>query len=200
MTEPQGSASIGPIRLRSRRLVCENTVYSVFFDHVSDEDGHEVPEYLSISPKHAASGGVTGVGVLPLKDGKLGLIRVFRHPLASWSWEITKGFLDAGETGAQSASRELREETGFSVDPSRLIPLGFMAPEAGLLLARIQLFLAPVEANQAGAIDDELGHGDMGFFDYQEVIAMIASGDIQDGCTLSGVLKYAIKESRIAAE
>ena len=46
--EPEAS-----IRLHARRLVCENTVFSVFFDHVSGEGGHhDVPQYLDGRDTH----------------------------------------------------------------------------------------------------------------------------------------------------
>lgn len=190
---------VAPIRLNSRRLVCENTVYSVFFDHVGDAEGHEVLEYLSVLPKSEANERVTGSGVLPVKEGKLGLIRVFRHPLGRWSWEIPKGFLDVNETSEQSAVRELCEETGFIVDLSQLISLGVMVPEAGMVAGCIQLFSVNVEVYKVGATIGELGHGERGFFGRDQIIAMIESGDIHDGCTMSAILKYAIKECWIKA-
>jgi len=45
---------------------------------------------------------------------RLIIIRQFRIPLAAWNWEFPAGLVDAGETHAQTAIREFKEETGFA--------------------------------------------------------------------------------------
>ena len=195
MDQPEEDEELVPIRLRSRRLAGENTVFSIFFDHITGIGGHEVLQYLSVLPKRVISDMVTGVGVLPVKQGKFGLIRVFRHPLGRWSWEVCKGLIDADETTEQAAARELREETGFAVPAAQLIALGIMAPEAGVIAGRIQLFAATLgEKEYTQTADGELGHGELTFFRRDEIIALSQCGDIQDGCTLSALWKYAIQE------
>jgi len=182
------------IRLRSRRLVCENTVFKVFFDHITDAHGHEVLEYLSVLPKRATEDMVTGVGVLPIKEGKLGLIRVFRHPLGRWSWEIPKGMIETSETAEQAALRELREETGFALQPNQLHEVGTTAPVAGLVKSRLRLYLATLNSSDSPcAVEDELGHDEVKFIRHQELADMITFGEIEDACTMSILLVYAVK-------
>lgn len=184
-----------PTRLHSSRLACETEIFSVFLDRVTDARGHDVFQHLSVLPKRGTEGLVTGVGVLPVKDGKLGLIRVFCHPLGRWSWEVPRGLVDAGETAEQAVVRELCEEGGFLVQSTQLVALGVMAPEGGVIAGRIRLFSAALEKDEnAGAVDGELGHGELAFFRRDEITAMIESGAIQDGCTMSAILKHAIKE------
>lgn len=182
-------ASPPPVLLHSRELVCENTVFSVFLDHVSSPGGHDVGRYLSVLPKQETEQGVTGVGVLPIKDGKLGLIHVFRHPMRLWSWEIPKGFVDPGETPPQAALRELEEETGFAVQPALLKPMGTVAPEPGVIKGRIRLYsvvLSAVDAPTCMAAND-LGHGEIRFFELREIIDLISCGEMEDACTLSAL-------------
>lgn len=46
------------------------------------------------------------------------------HASRSPRWDIPKGEAEPGEDFAAAAARELREETGLSVEPSGLFPLG----------------------------------------------------------------------------
>jgi len=49
------------------------------------------------------------------------------HATRSPRWDIPKGLAEAGESFAEAAARELREETGIVVAPDVLIPLGVHA-------------------------------------------------------------------------
>lgn len=48
--------------------------------------------------------------------GQIVMIRQFRYPLNDYMYEIPAGLVDAGETPAQSAIREMKEETGLSLE------------------------------------------------------------------------------------
>lgn len=186
------------VLLRSRRLVCENTVFSVFLDHVSSPAGNDVDRYLSVLPKQETDEGVTGVGVLPVKDGRIGLIHVFRHPLGRWSWEIPKGFVDPGETPMQAALREFEEEMGSAVAAAQLKPIGTVTPEPAVIKGRIRLFSVDVDgadALPAVAVRD-LGHGEIRFFDRQEIIDLISAGEMEDACTLSVLWLHFLERER----
>lgn len=49
------------------------------------------------------------------------------HATSTGHWDIPKGQGDPGETEAQSALREMVEETGIAIDASRLVDLGRFA-------------------------------------------------------------------------
>jgi ADP-ribose pyrophosphatase len=49
------------------------------------------------------------------------IIEQYRHGVREVMWEIPGGVIDAGETPAQAASRELLEETGFEGDSPKLL-------------------------------------------------------------------------------
>ena len=57
------------------------------------------------------------------------------HATRSPRWDIPKGLAEGGETFAESAARELREETGLSVSPGGFIELGVHAYMKGKDLA-----------------------------------------------------------------
>ena len=119
-------------RLRQRRLACENIRFEVFLDDVENPNGEIVQNYLVVAPKIKTGDLVTGVAVLPVVDGKLGLLRIYRHAIQRHLWEVPRGFIDPGESDRKSALRELEEETGLSCADADLESLGIFAPEPGL--------------------------------------------------------------------
>lgn len=57
------------------------------------------------------------------------------HATRSPRWDIPKGLAEPGESFAEAAARELREETGIRVEPGLLMPIGVHAYLSGKDLA-----------------------------------------------------------------
>lgn len=53
------------------------------------------------------------------------LQKQFRPPINKVVIEVPAGLVDAGETAAESAVRELREETGYHGEASEISPVMF---------------------------------------------------------------------------
>ena len=86
-------------------------------------------------PKGSDIDGVGIVAILQKPSGpELVLQKQFRPPINKVVIEVPAGLVDAGETAAQSAVRELREETGYRGDVVEMSPVMFngkhMAPVA----------------------------------------------------------------------
>ena len=47
-----------------------------------------------------------------LEDGRVALLRQYRHPVRAWIWEVPAGSLESGETPEAAGTRELAEEMG----------------------------------------------------------------------------------------
>jgi ADP-ribose pyrophosphatase len=88
-----------------------------------------------------ASGGA-GAAVLPLLDGKIVLLRQFRHATRSEQLEIPRGFGEPGVTAADQARAELREEIQAEADS--LVSLGGLHPNTGAASGCTELFLANI--------------------------------------------------------
>lgn len=60
-----------------------------------------------------------GVVIYPVwkeEPDKIVLIRQYRYPVGDVIYELPAGLIDAGEDASQAAVREMREETGFSLE------------------------------------------------------------------------------------
>lgn len=183
-----------PIEVVDRCLVCENTKFFVYFDHVIDKAGDEVKNYLIVAPKNAGKNLVAGVAILPIVDRQVGLIHIYRPAIRDYSWEIPHGFVDEGETDNSSALRELLEETGLTVESESFSSLGCITPDAGVLAARVHLYLA--EACYATQQSQrELGLREFRFFPFHELEKMIECSEIQDTFTLAAWCKYQLLQN-----
>lgn len=85
-----------------------------------------------------------GVVVLPLYQGKVLLLRHFRHATRTWHLELPRGFGMKGLSSEEMALRELQEEIGGT--SIRLISLGQIHPDTGMTSECDELFFAEVES------------------------------------------------------
>lgn len=183
-----------PLTVIARRLACENTKFFIHFDHVIDQTGGEVQDYLVVSPKISRSNLVTGVAILPIANRQVGLIRIYRPAIRAYSWEIPQGFIDEGEDDKSSALRELLEETGLTVDSMHLTSLGYITPDPGVLAARVHLFLAE-DCIKTHQIEPELGLKEFRYFSFMQLEEMIERSELQDTSALAAWCKYQLLKS-----
>ncbi len=182
------------IELVERRLACENSRFMVYLDHIRSADGYEVPDYLVVAPKIVGSVITTGVAVLPCQKGRIGLVRLHRHPVGTAVWEMPRGFLDADESPSISALRELEEETGLSCSKNHLLDLGTVLPEAGILRGRVHVFAA-LECVQIREFPgEELGHQEFRWFSDDEVRGLLRQSSIEDATTIAALYKLSLQE------
>ena len=182
---------------KTRRLVCENSQFHIFFDELALKGRTTIRDYLVVAPKRVAADLVTGVAILPIHDGKIGLIRIYRHPVERYSWEIPRGFIDQQEAAAPAASRELKEETGLECKPAEIRSLGFITPDGGILAARVQLFAATNCEKAQQYTPAEMGHRELGFFNFEALEKMIFCSEVQDPSTVIAFFKYSRLRNQI---
>src|SRR5258706_5265350 len=159
--------------LEKRRLACENSRFSVYFDDLTRDEKPYVQDYLVVAPKQVLGNLVTGVAILPVCEGKIGLLKVYRHAIQSDSWEIPRGFAEEGESDMASARRELEEETGLTCEASEIKSLGYVTPDAAVLAARVHVYFALRCVRIRPYVPIELGHQEFRLFDTAQVKDML---------------------------
>lgn len=179
-----------PIRLIKRKLGCVNRLIEVYLDNIAGPSEETVLDFMVVSPRQKSENQVTGVAILPILDGNLGLLRIYRYPVGEYTWEVPRGFVDAGEKALTAALRELEEETGLQCDHQDMIDLGTILPEPGILAARTHLFSASKCHGAKRFRANELGHRALRFFTLGEFAAMAQRAEIEEAHTLAVYYRY----------
>ncbi|MFI6597021.1 NUDIX hydrolase [Nonomuraea sp. NPDC050536] len=129
--------------------------------------------------------GIGGAAILPVCDGKVVLVRHFRHATRRRHWEIPRGFADSGESFEQTARRETREELG--TDGMRVRELGRMHTDTGLIGTEVALYWAELDGPVTG-YDAGEGIDQVRLAGPEEIDSMLARGEITDSFTLAAIL------------
>jgi ADP-ribose pyrophosphatase YjhB (NUDIX family) len=179
-------------RRLGRRLMCENRMFHVYFDKVEAPDGEVIDDFLIVRPKVSAPGGIVGVCVLPEVEGRIGLMRGYRHQLDEDVWQAPAGFIDPGETAEQTALRELAEETALACQPENLQGLGVYCPDAGLVEGKVAIFAARncVPDRRYSDVKNEIGASALQFFGRGDLAKLINESGSIGGSTLVACFRY----------
>lgn len=128
------------------------------------------------------------VVVLPLlDDGRIVMIRNHRFAVEETLWELCAGTLEAGESPAETARRELVEETGYEAE--RLEPLTTFYTTPGICTERMHAFVAK-GLREVGQELEETERIEVEVVTQERVWAMVESGEIRDGKTLTTILLH----------
>jgi len=162
-------------------IVCSTRVFAVDVEQVPLPDGrtHEIATI-----RHAPC-----VVLIPvLDDGRIVLIRQYRHSVKRILWEFPAGSIDPGEAPEAAAFRECEEETKLA--PSRVERLASMFPAPGycdeeMIYFKVTGLHAPAPDSTHAPDDDE----DISVHPttIAEARAMLARGDIVDLKTAYGL-------------
>lgn len=176
------------LKFLSRKTALKNQRFAIHLDALVAEDGHHIPEYLVVEPNVFNDEGISGVAVLALYQGKVALLRLHRHAVNGEVWEIPRGFVEGKESSLTAALRELEEETGLVCDPKNVRSLGSVLPEAGVMSAKIAIFLAQ-NCQSGGKREAELGLKSLEFVDLEKAREMALNSEIQDPCTIIALFR-----------
>lgn len=127
-----------------------------------------------------------GAAVLLIEDEKVLLVRQFRYLYGKPIYEIPAGKLNEGEDAKAAAARELEEETGFVAELSHLLDV---YPSPGYTDEIIRIYFADSFTESKQKLDDD-EFLNCCFINLDEVLKMIADGEICDAKTIAAIYKF----------
>lgn len=122
-----------------------------------------------------------GAAVLPVLDGRIVLIRHFRHAARRWMLEIPRGGIEPGQSEADAVHAELREEIGARA--VRLERLGFLYGSSNLYASGAHLYYAELDAIGEPQVGE--GIGEIRPVAVAEFESLVRGGEIVDSFTLA---------------
>ena len=125
----------------------------------------------------------SGVGVVPISgEGKFLMVKEYRVGAAELQWNWPAGGIETGESAEGCVRRELLEETGY--EAGDLHYLGHFNSAPSYLEGYLKYYYTS-DIKKVALPRDESLLEDIGLFTRQEVLSMIASGDIKHTGTIA---------------
>jgi len=180
MKKSSGTPGAKKAKILRSATIYAGPVFGIRRDEVIEPSGVRATREVVTHP-----GSVVVLPVLP--DGRILLIRQYRHATRQYLWELVAGRMDPGETPKVAAARELIEETGYRAKRMRVFLDVFPTP--GFLEERMFILLAEgLTAGEAEPEEDEkiISHA----YNRRQLEEMIHSGRLRDAKTIAGLLFY----------
>ncbi|HEX4074950.1 MAG TPA: NUDIX hydrolase [Candidatus Acidoferrales bacterium] len=168
-------------KILSSELIFKGRVFELKRDRLVEPSGITVTREVIVHPGSAV--------ILPVfPDGRILLIRQYRHAAGEYLWELVAGHKEPNETFAEGAKRELIEETGYTAKKVRKLLAIFPSP--GLLGERMEIFLATGLTKGAAhpEADEKITSR---ILTLREAEQWIRTGKIRDAKSVAGILYYA---------
>ena len=109
-------------KCRDVQKLTDNRFLNLYHIDAVDRTGKDFDYYfasrndeaqIKIRTKELKAEGIVIYAVTDEPQPRLVLIRQYRYPLDAYIFELPAGLVDAGETPAQAAAREMKEDTGL---------------------------------------------------------------------------------------
>lgn len=170
----------GKAKILKSTMVFLGKVFGVRRDEVVEPGGLRATREVITHPG--------SVVVLPvLKDGRIVMIRQYRHATRRHLWELVAGRIDEGESVKMAAARELLEETGYRA--KRYSEFLDVFPTPGFLEERMHILLA--EGLSEGKAQPEADEKIISrAYTVEELKRMMQTRKLLDGKSIAGILYY----------
>ena len=176
----KAKAGKGTAEILRSEMIYQGRVFGLRRDKVLEPSGLGTTREVITHP-----GSVVVLPVLP--DGRIVMVRQYRHATRQYLWELVAGRKEPEETPKQGAARELLEETGYRAKRFKVFLDVFPTP--GFLEERMYLLLAEgLTAGEAQPEEDE--KIEVRAYKLKELKQMIKSGRLRDAKSIAGLLYY----------
>jgi len=170
-----------------RHVRFQGTIFSVLSDVVAMPDGKTAVRDFT---RHLGA-----VGVVALDDeGRVVLVRQYRHPVGEYLWELPAGLVDKrGEESVRTGMRELAEEADLTAGRWDLLVEIHTSP--GYSDEFIRIFLArdlsPVPPERRHQREHEEADMTVRMVHLDEAVTMALRGEMTNAAAVAGVLAAA---------
>ena len=170
-----------PLQLLESEKIFKGAIFDVDRDRLLDENGIGIVREVVT---HAG-----GAGALPLfDDGRVALVKQYRHPARRELLEIPAGRIEDGETPEMCAAREIEQETGFRA--GRIEKLAEFYSTPGFCDEKLYVYLATELTPSSRNLDyDELI--EVVYLPFAEALNMAERSEIEDSKTIIALLMTA---------
>ncbi|MGZ3114698.1 NUDIX domain-containing protein [Streptomyces sp. H62] len=175
--------------VRGTRTPFQGNKTSVRQDDVVMPDGSVATRDYQVHPG--------SVAVLALDDeGRVLVLRQYRHPVREKLWEIPAGLLDVpGENPLHAAQRELYEEAHVKAEDWRVLTDVYTTP--GGCDEAVRIFLARNLSEAEGArfeVEDEEADMELARVPVADLVRGVLAGELHNNCLVVGVLSLLAAE------
>jgi ADP-ribose pyrophosphatase len=168
------------VRVLETKTLYQGNVFSVRQDRIVEPGGIVATRDIVV---HRGS-----VVILPIfDDGGILLVRQYRHATGAFLWELVAGRLEAGESKAAGARRELIEETGYTA--RRMKQILEIFPSPGFITERMWIFAA-TDLRRGVAQPEEDERITARKFSLAALEKMIRRGSLHDAKSVAAILFY----------
>ena len=163
----------------NNKLVYSGQIIKLRLEEASLPDG-SVLEYEIV--EHPGGAAIVAIN----EEGKVCLIKQYRHVFGEWLWELPAGKIDNDEPPSETAVRELREETGLSA--KKWSSLGTVISSPGVFSEIVNLYLAQelktgIHAHEKGELIE------VHWFSLNDAQKMVINNTITDSKTAIGIFR-----------
>ena len=167
-------------KILKSEVIFEGKSFGVRRDQLIEPTGVKTMREVVTHP-----GSVVVLPVLP--DGRIVLVRQYRHATGRYLWELVAGRMEKGENPKKGAARELKEETGYRA--KKLTVFLDVFPTPGFLQERMFLLLAEgLAAGEPSPEDDEKLI--VASYTKKQLEEMIRTRKMRDAKSVAGLLFY----------
>ena len=158
--------------------IFKGAVFEVERDRLLEENGIEIVREVVRHPG--------GAGALPLfDDGRVALVKQYRHPARRELLEIPAGRIEVGETPEMCAAREVEQEIGFRA--GRMEKLAEFYSTPGFCEEKLHVYLATDLTPSSQALDHD-EWVEVVYLPFAEAAQMLERGEIEDSKTIIALL------------